>query len=103
MSFSPGDGGLPSNEGPESCGDIIKRLDPVFDIPDTPVAPPKSQPALGIVPGQEHMKVFLRIRPFTENETNKNENQVCMQFRISHGPPAIIFALVDHLLLGQLE
>ena len=75
MSYSPGDG-LPSNEGPENCSDVVKKLDSVFDIPDTPVPPPKSQPGLGITPGQEHMKVFLRIRPFTEQEVNKHENQV---------------------------
>ncbi|KAL5014260.1 hypothetical protein ScPMuIL_008530 [Solemya velum] len=34
--------------------------------------------------GQEHMKVYLRIRPFTSNELDRNENQGCLAVQDCH-------------------
>jgi hypothetical protein len=48
--------------------DIKKQLDPSFQTVD--------DVALVLPPGFEHMKVYLRIRPFTKSETHMFENQV---------------------------
>ena len=32
----------------------------------------------------DHMKVYLRIRPFTTEETEKSENQVCLVYIIKN-------------------
>ncbi len=49
-------------------GDIKKQLDPSFQSVD--------DVALILPPGFEHMKVYLRIRPFTKSEVHFHENQV---------------------------
>ena len=33
---------------------------------------------------QEHMRVYLRVRPFTEKEVEKQENQVIFKFLLFH-------------------
>ncbi len=67
------------NSGPSSCNDIVRKLDPLFAEPEpVPVLQTvkDADSTLAIVPGQEHMKVYLRVRPFTEQEKEKDEDQV---------------------------
>jgi hypothetical protein len=52
--------------------DIKKKLAEEFLSLDKPSLP--AQPPIG----QERMRVFLRVRPFTETELNIGENQVCL-------------------------
>ena len=62
--------------GPALCMDIARKLDPLFAEPE-PAAPTKELlNEIPFVPGQEHMKVYLRVRPFSEGEKEKQEDQV---------------------------
>ena len=47
---------------------LKRKLLDEFDINRPSLDPPPDQ----------HMKVYLRIRPFSSDEINKNEKQVCM-------------------------
>ena len=63
--------------GPSSCKDIARKLDPLFAEPDpVPETTIDAAQATDLVPGQEHMKVYQRIRPFTDEEKEKQEDQV---------------------------
>ena len=49
-----------------------------FATPVKPAAPASGKSDVtSVQPGQEHMKVYLRVRPFTADEINRGENQVC--------------------------
>ena len=58
--------------------DIVKKLDMEFATSfHVPSQTGKgNMTAMDFDPKKDHMRVFLRIRPFSEDETNKGENQV---------------------------
>ena len=63
--------------GPEPCQDIVRKLDPLFAEPEPVVQTVKeSTEVVPFIPGQEHMKVYLRVRPLSEVEKEKKEDQV---------------------------
>ena len=64
--------------GLAACTDIARKLDPLFAEPEPVVQTTKDSHSdpIPFVPGQEHMKVYLRVRPFSEEEKEKQEDQV---------------------------
>ena len=62
-----------STEDEVPITNIRKKLDDEFATPVKP-APEKSSV---VDSGQDHMKVYLRVRPCTNDEKNKGEDQVC--------------------------
>ena len=62
--------------GPEPCQDIVRKLDPLFAEPEPVVQTIKESADVPFIPGQEHMKVYLRVRPFSEEEKERKEDQV---------------------------
>ena len=57
---------------------IKMKLEDVLDTPAKPVTT-KSSLGAGNTVCSDHMRVYLRVRPLTEEEINKGENQVCIR------------------------
>ena len=62
--------------GADNCNDtdIRKNLLDEFDVPAKQKASSDSSSS-----GREYMKVYLRVRPFTNEEIEANENQQCVE------------------------
>ena len=63
---------LPSVKDP-----IVKNLNDEFTVEPTPS---KILSRQSVSHSREHMKVYLRIRPFTDTEIERGESQVCKYF-----------------------
>ena len=71
--------------------DVRKNLMEDLNVA-TPVKEPNNAESM-LPPGHDHMKVFLRVRPFSAEEEENNENQVGLinlrlTLRFSHFKPA---------------
>ena len=63
--------------GVDNDADIRKNLLDEFEVPAVPAKEKTSSDSSSS--GREYMKVYLRVRPFTNEEIEANENQQCVE------------------------